>query len=89
MMAVTHNKRPIGTLHDNQVNAIIKLVLLFTLQALAQKREGGAIRVAAIAMQPKVTHDRRRQAPPRIGQAQHMQLAERDLPTRKDIRKQR
>jgi hypothetical protein len=76
-------------LHNNQVNAIVEFVLLFSLQALAQKREGGAIRVAAIAMQPKVTHDRRRQAPPRIRQAKHMQLAERDLPTRKDTRKQR
>ena len=85
MMAVTHNKRPIGALHNNQVHAIIKLVLLFTLQALAQKREGWAIRIAAITMHPKVTHNRRRQAPPRIREAQHMQLAERDLPAREDI----
>ena len=65
--------------------AMVKLVLLLDLKAITQAWQGWAIRIAAIAMQPKITHDGSGQAPTGISKAQHMQFAERDLTTRKNI----
>ena len=85
MMAVTHHQGTIGALHNDQMHAVVELILLLDLKTLPQTRQGWAIRIAAIAMQAEITHDGGRQAPTGISQAQHMQFAKRYLTAREDI----